>query len=46
MTAYPEAKVEVTSHGLLLKPSLPAVPKTMVKGFRLIDGRSLIERSA
>ena len=46
MTAYPEAKVEVTSHGLLLKPSLPAVPKTMVKGFRLIDGPSLIERSA
>lgn len=38
LTAYPDAKVEVTSHGLLLKPSLPAVPKTMVKGFRLVEG--------
>ncbi len=46
MTAYPEAKVEITSHGLLLKPSLPAVPKTMVKGFRLIVGKALIERTA
>jgi len=40
LTAYPDAKVEVTSHGLLLKPSLPAVPKTMVKGFRLLDSRT------
>lgn len=37
--AYPHARVEVTSHGLLLKPSSPAVPKTMVGGFRLVDGR-------
>ncbi len=40
LTAYPDAKLEVTSHGLLLKPSLPAVPKTMVKGFRLVDLRT------
>ena len=38
LTAYPDAKVEITSHGLLLKPSMPAVPKTMVRGFRLIEG--------
>ena len=35
-TAYPHARVEVTPHGLLLKPSQPAVPKTAVRGFRLI----------
>ena len=38
LTAYPDAKVEITSHGLLLKPSMPAVPKTIVRGFRLIEG--------
>ena len=37
-TAYPHARVEVTPHGLLLKPSPPAVPKTVVPGFRLADG--------
>jgi len=36
LTAYPHAKVEVTPHGLLLKPSQAAVPKTMVNGVRLI----------
>ncbi len=36
LTAYPHAKVEVTTHGLLLKPSQAAVPKTMVNGVRLI----------
>jgi Plasmid encoded RepA protein len=36
--AYPEAQVEVTKHGLLLKPSQPSVPRTMVNGFRLISG--------
>jgi hypothetical protein len=40
LTAYPEAKLEVTTHGLLLKPSLPAVPRTMVNGYRLIDSRA------
>lgn len=38
LTAYPHAKIEVTSHGLLLKPSAPAVPKTVVRGVRLICG--------
>ena len=38
LTAYPHANVDVTSHGLLLKPSSPAVPKTIVRGFRLIEG--------
>ena len=38
MTAYPHAKVEVTPHGLLLKPSPAAVPKTAGPGFRLITG--------
>jgi Plasmid encoded RepA protein len=36
--AYPHARVEVTPHGLLLKPSPPAVPKTAVPGFRIIEG--------
>ncbi len=36
---YPHANVEITSHGLLLKPSKSAVPKTMVSGFRLVEGR-------
>jgi hypothetical protein len=40
LTAYPDAKVEVTSHGLLLKPSAPAVPKTMVRGLRVIEGKT------
>ena len=35
LTAYPHAKVEVTPHGLLLRPSLAAVPKTSVTGIRL-----------
>jgi hypothetical protein len=37
-TAYPHARVEVTPHGMLLKPSPPAVPKTVVPGFRLVGG--------
>ena len=37
LTAYPHAKFDVTPHGLLLKPSAPAVPKTTVKGFSLIE---------
>ena len=40
LTAYPHAQVEVTSHGLTLKPSKPAVPKTMVNGFKLLEGRT------
>ena len=41
LTAYPHAQVEVTSHGLTLKPSKPAVPKTMVSGFKLLEGRTV-----
>jgi len=37
LTAYPHAKVEATPHGLLLKPSQAAVPKTVVPGFRLVE---------
>jgi hypothetical protein len=37
LTAYPHAKVEVTPHGLLLKPSTAAVPKTTVPGFKLVE---------
>jgi hypothetical protein len=37
LTAYPHAKVEITPHGLLLKPSTAAVPKTASRGFRLIE---------
>jgi hypothetical protein len=36
-TAYPHANVEVTSAGLLLRPSKPAVPRTTVRGFRMVQ---------
>lgn len=36
MAGYPDAKVEVTRYGLLLKPSAPAVPRTMVNGAKLL----------
>jgi hypothetical protein len=39
LTAYPHAKVEVTPHGLLLKRSQPAVPKTIVGGMRVIEAQ-------
>lgn len=35
LTAYPHAKIEITPHGLLLKPSLAAVPKTSVVGMQI-----------
>jgi hypothetical protein len=38
LAGYPEARIEVTRHGLLLKPSPPAVPRPMVNGVRLIEG--------
>jgi hypothetical protein len=37
LTAYPHANVDLTPHGILLKPSAPAVPKTTERGFRLIE---------
>jgi hypothetical protein len=38
---YPEAKVEVTRHGLMLRPSPPAVPRTamQVRGLGLVARR-------
>ena len=36
LTAYPHANVEVTAHGLMLKPSKAAVPHTNVRGFRVM----------
>lgn len=36
LTAYPHARVEISSTGLTLRPSPPAVPKTQVQGFRLL----------
>jgi hypothetical protein len=39
LTAYPHAKVDLTSHGMLLKPSAPAVPKkSAVQGFSVVAG--------
>lgn len=39
LAVYPEAKVEVTRHGLMLRPSAPSVPRdTKVPGFRLLRG--------
>ena len=35
MHAYPEANVEITKSGLMLRPSNPPVPKTMIPGRRL-----------
>ena len=40
MTAYPHARVDLTPHGLLLKPSAPAVPKATVRGFNQFDAHS------
>lgn len=40
ISVYPDANVDVTPHGLLLRPSAPAVPKTSVRGFRVLNGRS------
>ncbi len=40
LSVYPDAHVEVTSHGLLLKPSSPAVPKTTIRGLRVLNGRT------
>lgn len=37
LAVYPDAKIEVTRHGLLLKPSKSAVPTTMVNGLRLVE---------
>ena len=38
---YPEAKVEATRHGLMLRPSSPAVPRTavQVRGLGLVIGK-------
>jgi hypothetical protein len=38
LAAYPHAKVEVTSSGLTLRRSEPAVPTKAVRGYRLIEG--------
>jgi hypothetical protein len=38
LDVYPWAKIEVLSTGLTLCPSKPAVPKTSIQGFRLIEG--------
>ena len=37
VTAYLHARVEVTSTGLTLQPSQPAVPRTAVRGFKLLN---------
>jgi hypothetical protein len=36
-SAYPHANVDVTRHGITMRQSKPAVPKTTVQGLRLID---------
>ena len=44
---YPAANVEIkmqsgrTPGGLIMKPSPPSVPKTLVNGFRLIEDTSI-----
>jgi Plasmid encoded RepA protein len=39
LSAYPDARVEATKTGLTVRPSNPAVPRTVVSGYRLIEGR-------
>ena len=36
LAVYPDAEVEVVHHGLKLMPSRPPVPKTLVRGLRLV----------
>ncbi len=36
--AYPHARVELTRHGISMRESPPAVPRTMVRGFTPIEG--------
>jgi len=38
LNVYPWAKVEMASSGLTLHPSASAVPKTVVHGYRLVQG--------
>ncbi|WP_380070564.1 replication protein RepA [Dankookia sp. GCM10030260] len=38
LAVYPDAKVEVVRHGLRLLPSKPPVPRTLVGGFRVVEG--------
>ena len=37
LSVYPQAKVEVTSTGLTLRPSSSAVPSRAVRGYHLVD---------
>jgi hypothetical protein len=37
LTAYLHARIDVMSSGLTMRPSPPAVPKTLVAGLRLAD---------
>lgn len=39
LSAYPTANVEMTREGLIVRPSKPAVPRTMVPGYQLVEGR-------
>ena len=38
LAVYPDAGVEVVRHGLRLLPSRPPVPRTLVGGFRVVEG--------
>jgi hypothetical protein len=38
IAGYPEAKIEIMRHGLLLMPSRPSIPSTQVRGFRVLEG--------
>jgi hypothetical protein len=38
LAVYPDAHVEVVRHGLRLLPSKPPVPRTLVGGFRVVEG--------
>jgi hypothetical protein len=38
LAVYPDAHVEVVRHGLRLLPSKPPVPRTLIGGFRVVEG--------
>lgn len=42
LAVYPDAKVEPTRHGLVMRPSKQSVPTTMVNGYRLLEGDSAL----
>jgi hypothetical protein len=43
IAVYPDAKVDVTPHGLTLHPSPPLVPRTIINGLRIAPKKARVE---